>query len=151
MSRKKKQTQAVDIEQKTATPPAPPEEHTTPQEGLNESQTSEATAAADAQTNGEAPAETEAKAETNTAPEEKPAEAEAQSEAEKTVDNVGVIEPVAFAVTLKSHHPQATYGRCGYRFSKTESVEIACDNLTDEQIITLAADPWLEFVPVVEA
>lgn len=144
MSRSKKQTQAVDIEQKNATTTEPPEEHTAPPEELNESQSSDATAA-DEQTEGETPAET------NAEQEEKPAEAETPSEVEKAVDNGGVIDPIAFEITLKSHHPQATYGRCGYRFNKAEPLEIARADLTDAQIIMLAEDPWLEFVPVVEA
>ncbi|MDY2946548.1 MAG: hypothetical protein SOS93_01670 [Mannheimia varigena] len=61
-----------------------------------------------------------------------------------------VIDPIAFEIKLKSIHPQATYGRCGYRFNKETAVEIARADLTDEQIITLANDPYLEFVPVVE-
>lgn len=144
MSRNKKQTQAVETEQKNATTTEPPEEHTAPPEELNESQLSDATAA-DEQTEGETPAET------NAEQEEKPAEAETPSEVEKAVDNGGVIDPIAFEIKLKSHHPQATYGRCGYRFNKTEAVRIARADLTDEQIITLAYDAWLEFVPVVEA
>lgn len=67
------------------------------------------------------------------------------------VNEGDVIEPVAFHIVLKAHHPHTDYGRCGYRFNKTEPLEIARADLTDEQIITLAADPWLEFVPVVEA
>lgn len=61
-----------------------------------------------------------------------------------------MIDPIAFEIKLKSIHPQATYGRCGYRFNKETAVEIARADLTDEQIITLANDPYLEFVPVVE-
>lgn len=148
MSGKKKQT--VENKQKNAMPPEPPEEHTAPPEELNESQSSDATAT-DVQTNGEAPAETEAKAETNTALEEKPAEAETPSEAEKTVDKGAVIDPIAFEVKLKSIHPQATYGRCGYRFNKETAVEIPREALTGKQIITLAEDPYLEFIPVTEA
>lgn len=60
------------------------------------------------------------------------------------------IEPVAFEIKLKAHHPLESYGRCGYRFNKTESVEIAKNALSDSQIIALAEDPWLEFVPVCE-
>ena len=59
-----------------------------------------------------------------------------------------VIEPTHYAVTLRAIHPQATYGRCGYRFSKESAGEIPAGDLTVEQIVTLAEDPWLEFVPV---
>lgn len=65
-------------------------------------------------------------------------------------DDAIKIDPIAFEIKLKAHHPSDSYGRCGYRFNKTESVEIAKDALTDAQIIALAQDPWLEFVPVCE-
>lgn len=61
-----------------------------------------------------------------------------------------VIQPIAFEITLKAIHPQASYGRCGYRFTKDKAVEIPFDALTGEQIIALSQDPYLEFVPVVE-
>lgn len=60
------------------------------------------------------------------------------------------IEPIAFEVTLKDIHPQDTYGRCGYRFNKTTALTIPRDDLTGEQIITLANDPYLLLIPVVE-
>lgn len=61
-----------------------------------------------------------------------------------------LIQPIAFEITLKAIHPQASYGRCGYRFTKEKAVEIPFDALTGEQIIALSQDPYLEFVPVVE-
>lgn len=61
-----------------------------------------------------------------------------------------VIHPIAYAVTLRAIHPQAFYGRCGYRFNKNEAVYLAADDLTAEQTLTLAEDPWLELVPVCE-
>ena len=61
-----------------------------------------------------------------------------------------VIHPIAYAVKLREIHPQATYGRCGYRFNKTDAVYIAADDLTAEQTLTFAEDPWLELVPVCE-
>lgn len=61
-----------------------------------------------------------------------------------------LIHPIAFEITLKAIHPQASYGRCGYRFTKEKAVEIPFDALTGEQIIALSQDPYLEFVPVVE-
>lgn len=61
-----------------------------------------------------------------------------------------VIHPIAFEITLKAIHPQASYGRCGYRFTKEKAVEIPFNALTGEQIIALSQDPYLEFVPVVE-
>lgn len=61
-----------------------------------------------------------------------------------------VIVPIGYSVKLREIHPQATYGRCGYRFNKTDAVYIAADDLTAEQTLTLAEDPWLELVPVCE-
>ena len=61
-----------------------------------------------------------------------------------------VIVPIGYSVKLREIHPQATYGRCGYRFNKTDEVYIAADDLTAEQTLTLAEDPWLELVPVCE-
>lgn len=61
-----------------------------------------------------------------------------------------VIVPIGYSVKLRDIHPQATYGRCGYRFNKTDEVYIAADDLTAEQTLTLAEDPWLELVPVCE-
>ncbi|THA10494.1 hypothetical protein [Rodentibacter pneumotropicus] len=61
-----------------------------------------------------------------------------------------VIAPIAYAVKLRSIHPQPSYGRCGYRFSKEGAVEIPAGDLTGEQVVTLAEDPWLELVPICE-
>lgn len=81
--------------------------------------------------------------------------AEAQDEtAENTsdvlVEGGEVINPIAYAVTLRVIHPQASYGRCGYRFNKESAVEIPVENLTGEQVIMLAEDPWLELIPICE-
>lgn len=69
------------------------------------------------------------------------------SDADDTIE----IDPIAFEITLKAHHPQDSYGRCGYRFVKDQTTEIPKADLTGDQIIELADDPWLEFVPVCEA
>lgn len=61
-----------------------------------------------------------------------------------------VIVPIGYSVKLREIHPQATYGRCGYRFNKNEAVYLAADDLTAEQTLTLAEDPWLELIPVCE-
>lgn len=61
-----------------------------------------------------------------------------------------VIVPIGYSIKLREIHPQATYGRCGYRFNKNDEVYIAADDLTAEQTLTLAEDPWLELVPVCE-
>lgn len=138
MSRNKKQTQAVDTEQKTATPPA---ENTPPQSDVP-------------------PPPQEGTATDDTADKAENLTDGTKSESDETLkddtkepngkDEGGLIDPIAFEIKLKSIHPQATYGRCGYRFSKETAVEIAREALTDEQVITLASDPYLECVPVVE-
>ena len=51
-------------------------------------------------------------------------------------------------MTLRAIHPQASYGRCGYRFNKESAVEIPVENLTGEQVIMFAEDPWLELIPI---
>ncbi|HDR1020954.1 TPA: hypothetical protein QB352_000185 [Pasteurella multocida] len=61
-----------------------------------------------------------------------------------------VINPVFFDVLLMSHHPQESYGRCGYRFNKENMVRISADELTGEQISRLFEDPYLEIIPVTE-
>lgn len=61
-----------------------------------------------------------------------------------------IIQPIAFEIKLKSIHPQATYGRCGYRFNKETAVEIPCEALTGEQVMLLSEDPYLDLMPVVE-
>ena len=68
-----------------------------------------------------------------------------------TQDKEGqVIVPIGYSIKLREIHPQATYGRCCYRFNKIDAVYIAADDLTAEQTLTLAEDPWLELVPVCE-
>ena len=61
-----------------------------------------------------------------------------------------VIVPIGYSIKLRDIHPQATYGRCGYRFNKTEAVYLPVEELAAEQVLTLAEDPWLELVPVCE-
>lgn len=82
------------------------------------------------------------------------AEEQAQTKTEngrESDDKEGrVIVPIGYSVKLREIHPQATYGRSGYRFNKTESVYLAAGDLTAEQVLTLAEDPWLELVPVCE-
>lgn len=89
----------------------------------------------------------EPKAETKTAD---GAEKQDDARAADGVDQVE-INSIAFDITLKAHYPQDSYGRCGYRFVKDQATEIPKADLTGEQIVELAADPWLEFVPVCEA
>lgn len=52
--------------------------------------------------------------------------------------------PRAVFVRLRDMHPHDSYGRAGYRFSKTDEVEILVSDLTDEQVLALNDDPWLE-------
>lgn len=68
----------------------------------------------------------------------------------KLVDGGQVINPIAYAIKLRSIHPHDSYGRCGYRFYKDKETEIPANDLTGEQVLTLAEDPWLELVPVCE-
>ncbi|NXZ85139.1 hypothetical protein HZI61_08135 [Haemophilus influenzae] len=71
-------------------------------------------------------------------------------ESDDTPKGSDVIHPIAYAVRLRAIHPQASYGRCGYRFNKESAVEIPVENLTGEQVIMLAEDPWLELIPLCE-
>ncbi|HHE9995994.1 hypothetical protein MZA43_03750 [Haemophilus influenzae] len=73
-----------------------------------------------------------------------------QNKTDDTPKGSDVIHPIAYAVTLRAIHPQASYGRCGYRFNKESTVEIPVENLTGEQVIMLAEDPWLELIPICE-
>lgn len=75
---------------------------------------------------------------------------EVEETTSSVVEGGEVINPIAYAVTLREIHPQPSYGRCGYRFNKTDAVYIAVDDLTAEQTLTLSEDPWLELVPVCE-
>ena len=74
----------------------------------------------------------------------------AENTSDVLVEGGEVINPIAYAVTLRAIHPQASYGRCGYRFNKESAVEIPVENLTGEQVIMLAEDPWLELIPICE-
>lgn len=75
---------------------------------------------------------------------------EAEETTSSVVEGGEVINPIAYAVTLREIHPQPSYGRCGYRFNKESAVEIPAGDLTGEQVIILAEDPWLELVTVCE-
>lgn len=55
-----------------------------------------------------------------------------------------VFEAVGVSIKLRITHPHDSYGRAGYRFGKSEPVEIDLDALTDEQLDALNDDPWLE-------
>ena len=72
----------------------------------------------------------------------------AENTSDVLVEGGEVITPIAYAVTLRAIHPQDSYGRCGYRFNKESAVEIPVENLTGEQVIMLAEDPWLELIPI---
>ena len=103
-----------------------------------------------AKTQDEVKAETQDEVKAKTQDEVK---AETQDETAEKLSDVlveggEVINPIAYAVTLRAIHPQASYGRCGYRFNKESAVEIPAGDLTGEQVIALAEDPWLELVPV---
>lgn len=74
-------------------------------------------------------------------------EAKDQSDV-KPADDVkaegNVVKPVAVLITLRSTHPQDTYGRCGYRFNKVEPVRIPFAALPDDAIVVFESDPYLE-------
>lgn len=76
--------------------------------------------------------------------------AETQDETAENTSDVLVEGGEVIEVTLRAIHPQASYGRCGYRFNKESAVEIPVENLTGEQVIMLAEDPWLELIPICE-
>nr|DAV12323.1 MAG TPA: hypothetical protein [Caudoviricetes sp.] len=90
----------------------------------------------------------EVKAETQDEVKAKTQDETAEKLSDVLVEGGEVINPIAYAVTLRAIHPQASYGRCGYRFNKESAVEIPAGDLTGEQVIALAEDPWLELVPV---
>ena len=74
--------------------------------------------------------------------------ADTQDETAENTSDVLVEGGEVIEVTLRAIHPQASYGRCGYRFNKESAVEIPVENLTGEQVIMLAEDPWLELIPI---
>lgn len=74
---------------------------------------------------------------------------------EKTEETVqvsegNVIEPVAVAIRLNTAHPQASYGRCGYRFFKDKDVEIPMSELDGDLIWVLENDPYLQLTFITE-
>ena len=75
-------------------------------------------------------------------------DSELQDETAENTSDVLVEGGEVIEVTLRAIHPQASYGRCGYRFNKESAVEIPVENLTGEQVIMLAEDPWLELIPI---
>lgn len=72
--------------------------------------------------------------------------ASAASTASSTAGNVvtGII------VQLRSIHPQDSYGRAGFRFSKTEKIEIQLSQLDALALAELQDDPWLDIEWVAE-
>ncbi|PJG83772.1 hypothetical protein [Caviibacterium pharyngocola] len=70
--------------------------------------------------------------------------------ADKSTETTKVTSFFAFIVRLCEQHPQHSYGRCGYRFNKTEETVIERNALTGEQIIALFTDPWLVVTPIVD-
>ena len=74
------------------------------------------------------------------------AQANAQDNAQAVSDELVQAEftPRAVFVRLHDMHPHNSYGRAGYRFNKTEEVEILMSDLTEEQVLELNNDPWLE-------
>ena len=74
------------------------------------------------------------------------AQANAQDNAQAVSDEPAQAEftPRAVFVRLRDMHPRNSYGRAGYRFNKIEDVEILMSDLTEEQVLELNDDPWLE-------
>ena len=70
----------------------------------------------------------------------------AQANAQAVSDEPAQAEftPRAVFVRLRDMHPHDSYGRAGYRFNKTDEVEILVSDLTEEQVLALNDDPWLE-------
>ncbi|NBH76192.1 hypothetical protein [Rodentibacter pneumotropicus] len=81
---------------------------------------------------------------------DKPPKPDENNDTEPPKPEGHIIEPIAYAVKLRSIHPQASYGRAGFRFTKTEETVIEVSDITPEQVILLVEDPWLELVPVCE-
>lgn len=73
-----------------------------------------------------------------------------KSKAEKIKMESNVIEPVAYSVKLRPIHPQPSYGRAGFRFTKDAETVIDVNDITPDKVILLAEDPWLELIPVCE-
>lgn len=134
---KKKDKQAVKLDGDLANPPAEKEQPDEAKNSTGDAPPADSATATDTKS--------EADAKTMDGAQEPDNAKSAQADAE------GLIEPIAFQITLKAIHPQSSYGRCGYRFVKDEALEIPVGDLTGEQIITLSQDPYLEFVPVCEA
>ena len=105
---------------------------------------------AEAQDEVKAKTQDEVKAETQDEVKAETQDETAEKLSDVLVEGGEVINPIAYAVTLRAIHPQASYGRCGYRFNKESAVEIPVENLTGEQVIMLAEDPWLELIPICE-
>lgn len=53
------------------------------------------------------------------------------------------VQCVALLVTLRSSHPQASYGRCGYRFNKETAVRIPIADIPEEAVAVFDSDPYL--------
>lgn len=74
------------------------------------------------------------------------AQANAQDNAQAVSDAPAQAEftPRAVFVRLRDMHPRDSYGRAGYRFNKIDEIEILVSDLTEEQVLELNDDPWLE-------
>ena len=59
-------------------------------------------------------------------------------------NSMSEFEPKIVVIRLRQAHPQDSYGRAGYRFTKTEEMQIPYADLSDEQVLALHDDPWLE-------
>ncbi|MBR0574077.1 MULTISPECIES: hypothetical protein [Pasteurellaceae] len=67
---------------------------------------------------------------------------------ETTGMNVVEVDFKAIEVTLRSTHPNESYGRAGYRFFKDKAVLIEAEDVDIDLLNTLETDPYLavEFI-----
>lgn len=75
---------------------------------------------------------------------EKPSEKADISDVETSELKPNEFVATGVAVKLRDIHPHDSYGRAGFRFNKTDVVEIPLDVLSDGKMLDLVDDPWLE-------
>lgn len=77
---------------------------------------------------------------------------ETAEKAENTTGSTGADEKaltgeavkcVALLITLRTSHPQDSYGRCGYRFNKKTAVRIPIADIPEEAVGVFIGDPYL--------
>ena len=53
------------------------------------------------------------------------------------------VKCLALLITLRTSHPQDSYGRCGYRFNKETAVRIPIADIPEEAVGVFIGDPYL--------